>query len=46
MGRIWGGYLEPTPIDGLEWIRLHYAYPIGLPESLLRLLPKEKGVRI
>jgi ribosomal protein S12 methylthiotransferase len=33
-----------TPIDGLEWIRLHYAYPIGLPESLLRAIAEEEKV--
>ncbi|MBT3220765.1 MAG: 30S ribosomal protein S12 methylthiotransferase RimO [Proteobacteria bacterium] len=22
-------------VDGIEWIRLHYAYPLGLPEGLL-----------
>ena len=24
-------------VEGLDWIRLHYAYPIGLPDSLWRL---------
>jgi len=33
-----------TPIDGLEWVRLHYAYPIGLPESLLRAIAEEEKV--
>ena len=33
-----------TPIDGLEWIRLHYAYPLGLPESLLRAIVEEEKV--
>ena len=46
MGRIWGVLRALTPIDGLEWIRLHYAYPIGLPESLLRLLPKGRCVHM
>ena len=31
-------------VDGLEWIRLHYAYPIGLPESLLRAIAEEEKV--
>lgn len=40
-----GGLLRAlTPIDGLEWIRLHYAYPIGLPESLLRAIAEEEKV--
>ena len=33
-----------TPIDGLEWLRLHYAYPIGLSESLLRSIAEEEKV--
>jgi ribosomal protein S12 methylthiotransferase len=33
-----------TPIEGLEWVRLHYAYPIGLPESLLRAIAEEEKV--
>lgn len=31
-------------IDGLEWIRLHYAYPIGVPENLLRAIAEEEKV--
>ena len=31
-------------IDGLEWIRLHYAYPIGVPETLLRAIAEEEKV--
>ena len=31
-------------IDGLEWIRLHYAYPIGIPESLLRAIAEEEKI--
>lgn len=31
-------------VDGLRWIRLHYAYPIGLPESLLRAIAEEEKV--
>jgi ribosomal protein S12 methylthiotransferase len=31
-------------VDGIEWIRLHYAYPIGLPESLLRAIAEEDKV--
>lgn len=25
-------------IDGIEWIRLHYSYPTGFPEDVLRLM--------
>jgi ribosomal protein S12 methylthiotransferase len=31
-------------VDSLKWIRLHYAYPIGLPESLLRAIAEEEKV--
>ncbi len=31
-------------VDGIEWLRLHYAYPIGLPESLLRAIAEEDKV--
>lgn len=31
-------------IEGLEWIRLHYAYPIGVPENLLRAIAEEEKV--
>jgi ribosomal protein S12 methylthiotransferase len=27
-----------TTINGIEWIRLHYAYPAGFPEELLQLM--------
>ncbi|NOY26817.1 MAG: 30S ribosomal protein S12 methylthiotransferase RimO [Oligoflexia bacterium] len=33
-----------TPVAGIEWIRLHYAYPIGLPESLLHAIADEPKV--
>jgi ribosomal protein S12 methylthiotransferase len=31
-------------VDGIRWIRLHYAYPIGLPEGLLRAIAEEEKV--
>ena len=31
-------------VDGIRWIRLHYAYPIGLPDSLLRAIAEEEKV--
>lgn len=31
-------------VDGLQWIRLHYAYPIGLPDALLRTIADEPKV--
>jgi len=40
-----GGLLRSlAKVDGIEWIRLHYAYPIGLPESLLRAIADEPRV--
>ncbi|HJN72303.1 MAG TPA: 30S ribosomal protein S12 methylthiotransferase RimO [Myxococcota bacterium] len=31
-------------VDGLEWIRIHYAYPIGLPDELLAAIAEEPKV--
>ena len=31
-------------VDGIHWIRLHYAYPIGMPDSLLDVLANEPKV--
>ena len=31
-------------IDGVEWIRLHYAYPDGFPIDLLRVMRDRKNV--
>ena len=31
-------------VEGIQWIRLHYAYPIGLPEGLLEALADEPKV--
>ncbi len=40
-----GGLLRQLgQIEQLDWIRLHYAYPIGLPESLLRAIAEEPRV--
>lgn len=40
-----GGLLRSlATIDDLSWIRLHYAYPIGLPDSLLRAIAEEEKV--
>lgn len=33
-----------SEIDGLEWIRLHYAYPAGFPEDLLDVMQKNPKV--
>jgi ribosomal protein S12 methylthiotransferase len=40
-----GGLLRALArVEGIQWIRLHYAYPIGLPESLLRAIAEEPKV--
>ena len=31
-------------IEGIEWIRLHYAYPTDFPEELLDVMAKHKNV--
>ena len=31
-------------IEGVEWIRLHYAYPTDFPEALLDVMAKHKNV--
>ncbi len=31
-------------VDGLHWIRLHYVYPLGVPESALRAIADEERV--
>ncbi|GMT44516.1 MAG: ribosomal protein S12 methylthiotransferase RimO [bacterium] len=33
-----------SEIDGIEWIRLHYAYPAGFPEDLLEVMQKNPKV--
>jgi ribosomal protein S12 methylthiotransferase len=35
---------ELTKINGLEWIRLHYAYPNGFPEELISLFKNNPKV--
>ena len=36
--------LELTKIDGIEWIRLHYAFPTGFPLDVLDVIHKEPKV--
>lgn len=33
-----------SDIEGVEWIRLHYAYPTNFPEDLLRVMRERKNV--
>jgi ribosomal protein S12 methylthiotransferase len=33
-----------TEVPGLEWIRLHYAYPSGFPEEVIELMATEEKI--
>jgi ribosomal protein S12 methylthiotransferase len=33
-----------TGVPGLEWIRLHYAYPAGFPEEVIELMATEEKI--
>ncbi len=33
-----------SKVDGIEWIRLHYAYPSGFPEELLHVMAENPKV--
>lgn len=33
-----------SDIDGIEWIRLHYAYPVNFPKGLLDVISSKKNV--
>jgi ribosomal protein S12 methylthiotransferase len=35
---------ELVKIEGLEWIRLHYAYPTGFPEEVIDLMASEEKI--
>lgn len=35
---------ELVKIDGIEWIRLHYAFPTGFPEDVLDLMNREAKI--
>ncbi|MFZ5939720.1 MAG: 30S ribosomal protein S12 methylthiotransferase RimO [Bacteroidota bacterium] len=35
---------ELVNINGIEWIRLHYAYPTGFPEEVLDIMASEKKI--
>ena len=35
---------EMAQIDGVKWIRLHYAYPTDFPEELLEVMAKHENV--
>ncbi|MCR5709433.1 MAG: MiaB/RimO family radical SAM methylthiotransferase [Bacteroidales bacterium] len=43
--RALAGLLEElAAIDGIEWIRLHYSYPAGFPEDVLRVMAENPKV--
>ncbi len=31
-------------VEGIEWIRLHYAYPTGFPEEVIQTIAKEEKI--
>lgn len=33
-----------SEIEGIEWIRLHYAYPLGFPDALLELMGRNPKI--
>ena len=33
-----------SKLDGIEWIRLHYAFPIGFPEDVLEVMRNEPRI--
>ena len=33
-----------SAIDGIEWIRLHYSYPTGFPEDVLRVMAQDPKI--
>ena len=33
-----------SDVEGVEWVRLHYAYPLHFPEDLLRVMREKKNV--
>ena len=35
---------ELCRIEGLEWIRLHYAYPTGFPEEVIEVMAREPKI--
>ncbi|WP_447952013.1 30S ribosomal protein S12 methylthiotransferase RimO [Chryseobacterium koreense] len=35
---------ELVKVEGIEWIRLHYAFPTGFPEDVLEIIKNEKKV--
>lgn len=36
--------LHLSDIDGIEWIRLHYAFPAGFPTDILDVMNKRKNI--
>ena len=35
---------ELVKVDGIEWIRLHYAFPTGFPEDVLEIIREEPKI--
>ena len=35
---------ELCKVDGIEWIRLHYAFPAGFPMDVIEVMKQEKKI--
>ena len=35
---------ELCKVEGIEWIRLHYAYPTGFPMDVIKVMKEEKKI--
>lgn len=35
---------ELVKVEGIEWIRLHYAFPTGFPEDVLEIIKEEPKI--
>ncbi|MEO9806327.1 MAG: 30S ribosomal protein S12 methylthiotransferase RimO [Reichenbachiella sp.] len=33
-----------SEVEGLDWIRLHYAFPTGFPEDILKVMSEKKNI--
>lgn len=33
-----------SDVEGLDWIRLHYAFPTGFPEDILKVMAEKKNI--
>jgi ribosomal protein S12 methylthiotransferase len=36
--------MELSDINGIEWIRLHYAYPVGFPRDVIKVMKERQNI--